>query len=136
MNKRTFVLLLGLATYLFTGLGNAVNAQSIHKLPHLLSLSNRNLIYSTSSVGKDSILALCAEVEQEAWESEDWNTAFLAAQIKVNATCLKGGTGEAIVQAQEMYEKAKLLNSSRGKSLVIAGYWGYLYAYRALCIGS
>ena len=117
MNKRTFVLLLGLATYLFTGLGNAVNAQSIHKLPHLLSLSNRNLIYSTTSVWKDSILALCAEVEQEAWESEDWNTAFLAAQIKVNATCLKGGTGEAIVQAQEMYEKAKLLNSSRGRAL-------------------
>lgn len=117
MNKKILALLLGLAAYLFTGLGNTVNAQSIHKLSHLLSLSNRNLIYSTTSVWKDSLLTLCAEVEQEVWKSDNLNTAFLAAQIKVNATCLEGGTGEAIVQAQGMYEKAKQLNSSRGRAL-------------------
>ncbi len=79
---------------------------------------------------------MCGGRTGSFWESEDWNTAFLAAQIKVNATCLKGGTGEAIVQAQEMYEKAKLLNSSRGRALSLQAIGDTYMHTGALCIGS
>lgn len=123
---RLFILLL-FATYLFTGLGNIVHAQSVHKLSDLLSFSTWNLTYSTkstkssaSAIGstwKDSILSLATEVGKEAWEAEDFDTAFLATQIKINALCMEGETGKAIVQAQEMYEKAKLLNHPQGRAL-------------------
>lgn len=115
-NRRILVLLL-FAAYLFTSQGGTINAQIIQKLPELLSLSNRNLTYSTTAAWKDSILTLCTEIEPEYWKSKDYSTAFLIAQIKVNTTSLEGETGEAIVQAHEMYDKAKQLKSSEGRAL-------------------
>ena len=115
-NRRILVLLL-FAAYLFTSQGGTINAQTIQKLPELLSLSNRSLTYSTTAAWKDSILMLCTEMEPESWKSEDYSTAFLIAQIKVNTTSLNGETGEAIVQAHGMYDKAKQLKSSEGRAL-------------------
>ena len=65
----------------------------------------------------DSILKLCAEIGEESWKQNDLKTAFIVAQIKVNTTCLEGETGEAIVQAHEMYDKAKDLKYSEGRAL-------------------
>lgn len=115
-NRRILVLLL-FAAYLFTSQGGTINAQTIQKLPELLSLSNRSLTYSTTAAWKDSILMLCTEMEPESWKSEDYSTAFLIAQIKVNTTSLNGETGEAIVQAHGMYDKAKQLKSPEGRAL-------------------
>lgn len=55
--------------------------------------------------------------EKNPRKQNDLKTAFIVAQIKVNTTCLEGETGEAIVQAHEMYDKAKDLKYSVGRAL-------------------
>lgn len=116
-HKQSILILLFFTVYLFAGQGNTIKAQSIQKLPELFSLSNRNLTYSTTSAWTDSILKLCAEIGEESWKQNDLKIAFIVAQIKVNTTCLEGETGEAIVQAHEMYDKAKDLKYSEGRAL-------------------
>ena len=115
---RILVFLLFVA-YMFTGrVGNAY-AKSFDELPALINLSNKNLNYSTTFSCKDSILSMCRQIGKAAWKSKDLKVAFLVSQIEVNTAGLNGETGRAIVQARELYEKAKELKFQQGRALAL-----------------